>query len=219
MANKPIDISGKRYGRLVATIATGRDKNRHVIWECVCDCGNVKNIAATSLVQGYTLSCGCYYLEVRGKAGKTHGLSTSKIYRVYRGMLDRCNNPTVERHKHYGGRGIKVCDRWMESFENFYEDMFPTYSLGLSLDRINVNGDYDLMNCRWATAQVQSNNKRNNRVYTIGSRSLNLENWASLSGTNKRTIYTRLQRGWHISKAVYGPPIKDMTEISEYLCH
>ena len=133
-------------------------------------------------------------------------------------MIGRCTNINVERHKYYGGRGISVCKEWLESFENFYSDMGATYREGLSLDRINVNGNYEPTNCRWATPQEQSNNKTNTKIYTLNNDGHNLEGWERVSGTNKRTIRTRLCRGWSLNEAIYGPPIKSIEEIKEYLC-
>lgn len=210
------DLTGKRYGRLIALEVVGKDKNRHLMWECVCDCGNKKTIAGTSLMSGYTTSCGCYQKEVIGKSGLTHGMSNTKLYNVYRGMIGRCYGNEEKYKKRYKGK-IFVCDRWLEDFQNFYDDMSPTYKEGLSLDRIDNNGDYCPENCRWATAEVQSNNKSNNRLYTIGNNSYSIIQWERITGTYRSTIKSRLKRGWDIKEAVYGEPITDIKQISEYL--
>lgn len=210
------DLTDIRYGRLVALEAVGKDKNRHIMWECICDCGNKKVVAGTSLMSGYTVSCGCYQKEVMQNVGKTHGKSKTKLYYVYRGMIARCYGKEIKYQERYKGK-IFVCDRWLDGFQNFYDDMSPTYKEGLSLDRINNNGNYCPENCRWATAEVQANNKSNNKLYTIGDKSLSISQWERVSGTYRSTIKTRLNRGWDIGRAVYGDPITDVKEITQYL--
>ena len=135
------DLTNVSVGRLVALARINQDKNRSAMWECVCDCGNIKLIAGTSLIEGYTVSCGCYQKEVIGKSGLKHGKCKTKLYYVYRGMIARCYGKERKYHKRYKGK-IFVCDRWMEGFQNFYDDMSPSYVEGLSLDRIDNNGDY-----------------------------------------------------------------------------
>lgn len=210
------DLSNIRFGRLIALKRIKTDKNRHAMWECICDCGNIKLIAGTSLLEGHTMSCGCYQKEVIGKSGITHGKSNSKIYRVWRGMISRCYGNDIKYEKRYKGR-IFVCDRWKESFQNFYDDMSPSYKEGLSLDRVDNNGNYCPENCRWTTAEVQANNKSNNILYAIGDDSYSISQLERISGTNRSTIKTRLSRGWDISRAVYGEPVTDIKQISEYL--
>lgn len=210
------DLTSIRYGRLVALEAVGKDKNRHIMWECVCDCGNKKIIAGTSLMSGYTISCGCYQKEVIGKSGITHGKSNTKLYNVYRGMIGRCYGKDRKYEKRYKDK-IFICERWLSSFQNFYDDMASSYQEGLSLDRIDNNGNYCPENCRWTTAEVQANNKSNNRLYTIGNDTFSITKWERISGTCKSTINTRLKRGWGIKEAVYGHTITDLEQISEYL--
>jgi hypothetical protein len=210
------DLTSVRFGRLIALRIVETDKSRHLKWECVCDCGNIKVTAGTSLLQGQTLSCGCLFKEVVSANKKTHGKSGHKIYKVYRGMLTRCYGSLRKYEKRYKGK-IFVCDSWRESFENFYKDMGSSYKEGLQLDRIDNDGDYSPENCRWATPQVQSNNKSNNILYSIDGKLLNLRELESISGTLRPTILSRLKRGWDIKKAVYGEPITDINQISQYL--
>lgn len=215
---KHTDLKDKKIGRLTVVERVGVDRYRHVLWKCTCSCGGEKVVIASNLIREFTTSCGCLMLETRGKAGKTHGMSKTKIYSVWRAMIQRCYNNGQERCRNYGGRGIKVCDRWKESFDNFYKDMGDDYKEGLSIDRINVNGNYELSNCRWATAEQQSNNKTTSKSITIGSDTKSIEGWERSSGTNKRTIRTRLQRGWNPVQAVYGLPVSNLLDISQYLC-
>lgn len=210
------DITNERFGRLVALKINGKDRNRHLMWECICDCGAIKIVAGTSLVEGYTMSCGCYYKEVAGKMNFIHGKCSTKIYGVYKGMLYRCYGNEKRYEKHYKGKRF-VCERWLQSFQNFYEDMFPTYKEGLQLDRIDNDGDYGPSNCRWVSSKDNSNNKSNNKRYTIGTESRGIVEWERITGTDRNTIASRLKRGWDIERAVYGDAITSLDQISQYL--
>ncbi len=210
------DLTNVRFGRLIALIRIKTDKNRHAMWECICDCGNTKLIAGTSLIEGYTQSCGCYQKEALSKSATKHGKSNTKMYNVYRGMIARCYGNERKYEKRYKGK-IFVCKRWLDGFQNFYDDMSTTYQEGLSLDRIDNNGNYEPINCRWTTAEIQANNKSNNKLYTIGNETNSVSQWERISGTNRSTINTRLKRGWNISKAVYGERVTNIEEISQYL--
>lgn len=154
------DIRNQRFGRLVALYPTGEANNNGAfIWHCICDCGNYIDVAGVYLRNGNTKSCGCgqvYYHQI-------HGMSNTPEFAAWRAMIDRCYNKKNKHYKNYGGRGIKVCDRWLESFESFFEDMGPRPSSKHSIDRIDVNGNYCPENCRWATIKEQTINKRTNR--------------------------------------------------------
>jgi hypothetical protein len=194
-------IAGKVFGRLTAlSPVAGSDK-----WLCECACGVTKSIAKPSLVKGSTQSCGCILREMmraRRKHpvghryyeatiyGPSDGRSGHPSYPIWGGMMQRCFNPKNKSWKDYGGRGIRVCDRWLLA-SAFCEDMGPP-PLGMSIDRIDVNGDYEPGNCRWATPTEQCNNKRNNFLIEYGGKTRTLRDAARLFNMHGDTLRSRV---------------------------
>jgi hypothetical protein len=151
---------GNKYGRLFVASDAGCDKFGNKQWHCICDCGNEKVIIGTNLRKGLTKSCGCLHKEIAREEGKktaTHGRALTPAYRTWVAMVRRCTKPTDQAFWRYGGKGVTVCDRWLNNFENFYADMGDRAE-GMTLDRINPFRGYSPDNCRWADSKTQANN-------------------------------------------------------------
>jgi len=173
-------------------------------WIMRCDCGTVKSIRAWVVMTGGTKSCGCQW----HKATTTHGRSKEKIYAVWINMIQRCTNPNSSSFKWYGERGIKVCERWLNSFERFYEDMAIGWARNLTIDRIDVNGHYDPANCRWANSFEQSINRTNNTIISFDGKTMTLVEWAKKTGIGLNTILSRFNYGWTVERALTTPVMK-----------
>ena len=159
-----IDLTGKKFGRLTVVGYSHKDSHGACYWECVCKCGSPLIVRGQNLRSGHTQSCGCLQKERVAVANMTHGLKGTRLYRIWIDMKGRCYNPKATCHKDYGGRGITVCDEWKDNFQAFYDWAMPNgYRDDLSIDRIDVNGNYEPSNCRWATASEQQKNKRKNK--------------------------------------------------------
>lgn len=217
--SKFLDLTGQRFGRLVVLdgtyehiTPTGNHYRKH---KCICDCGNYTYVASGRLRDGSTRSCGCWRKEVltkQARANYKHGASRDnaplvdkRLYRIWKNMLKRCENSNNEDFHFYGERGISICEDW-HTFEKFREwSLLNGYGESLTIDRIDVNGDYCPTNCRWATRTVQSNNMRSNRLVDVNGNKHTIADWSRLSGINGGTIRKRLKLGWSPFTAVYAP--------------
>lgn len=200
MSKKIKVLSGDRYGKLLILSEVKNSKGRRM-FKCKCDCGNIRYIMLSHLRNGHTTSCGCNHHRL---GNVKHGMYYTKEYGSWKSLKSRCFNINDQAYQYYGGRGITVCDRWMNSFENFYKDMGPAPSGEHSIDRIDNDGDYEPNNCRWVTYKEQNRNTRGNRMVKIGDVFKSLAEWAEDVGGNYHAIRMRLIRGWPPEKAIYG---------------
>ena len=192
------DLSGTVIGRLTLIKKLPKITGRAIKYRCVCECGNTKDICSTSLKNGDTKSCGCLRTEMTIERETIHGHKSkggcSDEYITWVSMKERCYNKNNKRYNCYGGRGIKVCQRWLHSFPNFFMDMGKRTSKKHSIDRINVNGNYTPSNCRWATKKEQQRNQRTNRWFEYKGIKLILSDWAKKLKVDKASIYYQLSK-------------------------
>lgn len=195
--NASMDLSGQRFGRLIALNISAWPKPG-VFWLCQCDCGNTATVNSYNLRKDLTHSCGCIAREMIRKRSTRHGHASvgceSKEFRTWLRIIERCTNKARPDYARYGGRGIRVCDEWRSDFMAFYRDMGPRPSHRHSIDRIDVDGDYTASNCRWATTKEQNNNKRNNHQITYDGKTQTIAMWADELGVAPWGLYKRRRR-------------------------
>lgn len=203
MAIKAHDLSGTVYGALTVIERVPHEK-RGIRWRCRCECGVEKNLYGAQLRQGKTVSCGCLLPQQARERALRHGMTRSPEHRSWSSMNSRCNNPKHHAFSYYGGRGIKVCERW-KSFEIFLQDMGPRPSLQHSLDRIDNDKGYSPDNCRWATAKEQRLNNSMIRLVEIDGEAKRLMEWSHISGIPFDVLFKRLAAGWDPKRAITQP--------------
>lgn len=196
-----LDLTGQKYGRLSVIRRNGHIGN-HTAWECVCECGTIGTWKTNSLRMNATTSCGCYHREMASSANITHGMSKTPEYETWTKIMQRCYNPNVERYRNYGGRGVEVCERWIESFEAFYEDMGSRPGPEYSIERKEVNGDYSPNNCYWATEFEQSRNRTTNRVVLYQGKEMIAKDVAISAGVSYVQLRYHLDHGKTADQAV-----------------
>jgi hypothetical protein len=206
---KALDLKGNRYGRLVVQKRVGSTSNGKSLWECRCACGNTVEIIGSHLTTGNTVSCGCVRRERTGELNQTHRLSKHPLYEVWCGMKARCYQENHVAFGRYGGKGVRVCKEWL-SFENFYKwSISNGYSKGLTIDRIDSDGDYEPNNCRWTTYLQQGRNTSRNHLVTVNGISKPLSVWSEENGIKYGTILSRIRKGWDERDAVTVPPLRN----------
>lgn len=215
MNSKIKDISGRKFGRLLAIKVVG-SKNG-AVWLCKCDCGKETKVRSSALSTGSTQSCGSHRIEAVVKSNFKHGLSKTPEYVAWRAMISRCYNPKNASYKIYSRRGITVCGGWFDSFENFLLDIGKRPNGRMSLDRIDNDMGYNCgrcheckyrrlsLNCRWATTKVQTRNASYNRVVDIGGIKKCLVEWAEYYGIKTNRIFKREKTGMTIQEAITKP--------------
>ena len=199
------DLSGQRFGRLIAIKVSGKALNGNMMWECKCDCGNTTYVHSTSLVSGSTVSCGCYHRERVHETKYKHGETKTRLYRIWSGMFSRCYGSRPKFVSAYTSRNIRVCDDWKDylSFRDWAKS--NGYRDDLTLDRIDVNGNYEPQNCRWATQKTQQNNRTNNHLLTYNGKTQTMSQWADELGVRAMAIQHRIARGWTAEEALSIP--------------
>lgn len=175
------DLSGRVFGRLTVICRAGSDKRRHALWLCRCECGEERVVSSTALISGGTLSCGCYVRDINKERMATHGKSKTRLFNIWMGMKQRCYNPKVKPYKYYGEKGVVICNSWLDDYQNFYDwSMANGYADNLTIDRIDVNGNYTPENCRWIPLEQQSKN----RTCTILYNGFDQNEWAHKLGVS-----------------------------------
>lgn len=207
MRGKFEDLTGLVFGRLTV-IERGEDRidsvgKRRPTWRCICGCGNETTALASNLKRGITTSCGCFQKENMSKLKKTHGgyANNEPLYTVWLGIRKRCLSSKSTRYADYGGRGIAICEQWADSYAAFREwSLNHGYQKGLSIDRIDVDGDYSPDNCRWVDNLTQQNNRRCNINVTYQNQTHTLKEWSRIRNINYQTLYRRYKLGWDTPK-------------------
>lgn len=201
-----LNILGKKFNRLTV-IYFVEVSGRYSRWQCRCDCGNTTIVRGNSLKAGEVKSCGCLAREKsKIPKSKTHGMSKTPEYITWNSMKERCYNTNNKGYKDYGARGIKVCDKWLHSFENFYKDMGKRPTNKHTIERINNHKGYSPENCKWATMKEQGRNKRNNHLITFKGETKTISQWSEILNIKYRILEKRINRfHWSIEKSLTTP--------------
>lgn len=192
-----LDLTGQKFGEWTVLEKGDIGQNGAIYWKCRCSCGTELSVQAGGLRNGHSESC--------GHDRTIHGYSLTPTGAAWYGLKQRCNNPKDKNYMSYGGRGIKVCERWLERFENFLEDMGPSPGKGMSIDRIDVHGNYEPNNCRWATRSEQQRNRRNNPRAEYEGKLVTLVELSERFKISYRALKYRLDNGWEINEALKTP--------------
>lgn len=206
---KLIDLTGQRFGRLTVIERAHNTKDGRPKWNCLCDCGNLTVVRGKELRSGGTSSCGCLRVEKTVERSTIHGKRHTRLYRIWQGMVARCENPNADRFGRYGGRGIVVCDEWRKNFQMFYDwAMNNGYRDDLSIDRIDNNKGYYPNNCRWSTDKEQRRNKSTTHYVEYDGEKRSLMEWCEIYQVKYHKVKERLRLGWTIEEALELVPRK-----------
>lgn len=195
---RKLNLAGLKFGRLTVEKETEKRDGTNVCWACKCECGNNTIVSTRSLRTGHTKSCGCLQRQTSSenitRVNKRHGKHDAPVFRVWCSMIARCSYSSQQNYSFYGGRGIRVCDRWLK-FENFLEDMGEPEP-GMQIDRIDPDGDYCLENCRWTSRKQQCRNRRSNKILVFNGEAKCLAQWAEELKIPPSTLSNRIKNGW-----------------------
>ena len=194
------NLTGLKFCRLTVDSFHSKTERWQTMWNCTCECGTKKIVRGAHLTHRKILSCGCLHADNTAR----HRMTKTPTYNVYQNMIARCYRKNHFKYPIYGARGITVCDRWRESFENFYMDMGEKPG-NKSIDRIDNNGPYSAENCRWASLKEQQRNMRTNRLITHNGKTYCMAEWAERAGLTFKALEGRIYRGWNIEKALSSP--------------
>ena len=203
---KLIELTGRRFGRLVVIERGQYEKSGSATWVCICDCGNKKTISGADLRKGHTQSCGCLQIERTKNRNFLNGQEPKDLYHVWVSMRQRIYNHKHKSFNDYGGRGITICEEWDKSYIAFRTWAIANgYEKGLTIDRIDNEKGYCPENCRWVSQKTQANNRRNNTVITYLGESKTISEWADVFHIKSGTLTQRIRKGWPIEKALTMP--------------
>lgn len=192
---------GKKFGRLTVLEELPERKHRRKVYKCQCDCGNITNITGSQLRSGAIKSCGC----IKGIKRRGYKYNYPRLYNIWQQMKMRCYNKKRKYYDDYGGRGIRICDEWLNDNTEFFDWAINNgYQDDLTIDRINVNGNYEPSNCRWATLEQQANNTRNNVLLTYNGKVQTIAQWSNELHVPYSTLYNRHMRGYSDKECLFG---------------
>lgn len=205
--SKLIDITGKRYGMLTVLEREKDYKEGKTYWRCKCDCGNIAIVWGGNLRNGQTKSCGCLRILAGQENNKKHNMSKTRLYNIWAGIKARCCHKSQPAYKSYGGRGIKMFDDWKDSFENFSKWAFLRgYDDTMTIERIDVNGDYCPENCKWIPFSEQAKNRRSNILFEYNGETHCLSKWCEIYQKDYDFVYNRIHKNkWSFERAMFEP--------------
>lgn len=199
-----VDITGKRFNDLVVIERMENAKGGVTVWKCQCDCGNITTVRGSNLKNGSVKSCGC---RIHKSHNATHRMSKTRLYREWALIKSRCFNKNIKSYKDYGGRGIKMCNEWADSFETFRDWAYQSgYTDELTIERVDHDGDYCPTNCTWIPFNKQQKNRRTSYAIEYNGKTQDLVSWCNELGLPYKNVHNRIYKlGWSFEKAISEP--------------